>query len=185
MGTSDEIKRPVESMLSLLKSDFAADRRNPKGLLICALYRIAQACVNAPPLMRPIAILYIILYKIVTECVLGTEIHWRAKIGPSLRVYHGYGLVVNSGSILGARVVLRHGVTIGSKSESAVGAPVVGDDVDFGASAIVIGEITIGSRSIIGAGAVVTKNVPSDSIVVGNPARILQNTRPDGGEFES
>lgn len=156
-----------------IKSDFVANKKNPKGLFICVLYRLAHSCVDAPYFLKPAAYLFIALYKILTEYIIGTEIHWRATIGYGLTVYHGYGLVVNSDAVLGDYVVLRHGVTIGVKNSIDKAAPVIGCNVDIGASALIIGPVKIGNGCKIGAGTVVVKNIPENSVVVGNPGRVI------------
>jgi putative colanic acid biosynthesis acetyltransferase WcaB len=77
---------------------------------------------------------------------------------------------VNRGTVLGSDCVLRHGVTIGARRRGEW-PPRVGDRVVFGAHAIAIGAITIGDGAVIGAGAVVTRDVPAGAVMVGNPAR--------------
>lgn len=163
----------MASTWALIRSDLASDRRNPKGLFLCVLYRIAHSCVEWPNVMKPMAVLVILLYKLLTEYVLGSEIHWRATIGPSLRVYHGYGLVIHSNAIIGSNFTVRHGVTIGSKDEMGTQTPIIGDRVNVGASALIIGSHKLGDDVVVGAGAVVVGDVPAGSIVVGNPGRIL------------
>lgn len=166
------------TFISTVRRDLHANRGNPKGILLTVLYRLAHACVELPIYVRPIGWIYIALYKVVTEYILGVEIHWRATIGPGLTVFHGYGLVINSAAQIGKGCVLRHGVTIGvKKTHGNVGAPTIGDNVDIGASAIIIGPISVGDECVIGAGAVVVKDLYSGSVVVGNPARVVRNKK--------
>lgn len=113
------------------------------------------------------------LYKFVTEYVLGSEIHWRAEIGPGLRIYHGYGLVVHSNAKIGANCTLRQGVTLGSKDEDGIETPIIGNDVNIGASALIIGSLSIGDGAKIGAGAVIVSDVPAMASAVGNPAKVI------------
>jgi len=105
--------------------------------------------------------------------LIGIYLPLACSIGEGLRVFHGFGLVVHPASRIGKNVVLRHGVTIGSKCDDG-GAPVVGDGVDVGAGAILLGEISVGEGTHIGAGAVVTTTVPSGRVVVGNPGRVIK-----------
>jgi serine acetyltransferase len=162
------------SFLQTLQADFVANRRNPKGALLVLMYRIAHSCIGLPPHLAPIQWFTIFAYKILTEYILGTEIHWRSTFGPGLCVFHGYGLVVNSGTKAGKNCILRHNVTIGTKETSAdTGAPVIGNNVDIGASAIILGPIKIGDYCAIGAGCVVVKSLPIGAVAVGNPARII------------
>jgi serine acetyltransferase len=85
-------------------------------------------------------------------------------------------LVINDGTVFGANCTVRNSTTIGNKrlkDGSYSRAPRFGDRVDIGANAIIIGPITIGHDVQVGAGAVVLKDVPSNSIVVGNPGRVI------------
>lgn len=169
--TSSQSRR---SFVQMVKADLRANPRNPKGILLCLLYRLAHGVLLMPPLMRPLGLLYVGFYKLITEYVLGTEIHWRATIGPGMHISHGYGLVIHSNALIGQNPVLRHGVTIGVSHRGAHDdVPIIGDDVEFGANSIVVGKIRIGDRAKIGAGAVVVKSVPDDAVAVGNPARII------------
>ncbi len=90
------------------------------------------------------------------------ELPVSAVVGPGLLIHHGYGLVVNADAVIGSNVTLRHLTTIGATSR---GAPVIGDNVEFGSGVSVIGPIVIGSGSTIGAGAIVTKNIPEAAVV--------------------
>ena len=75
---------------------------------------------------------------------------------------------------LGCDVTLRHNTTLGARGEAVdAPAPVVGDRVDVGAGAIVLGDLKVGDDAVIGAGAVVVHDVPAGATVVGNPARVL------------
>lgn len=141
---------------------------------VTCLFRLAAYAHYGPSpwkyLFRPISV----FYKLYSEFLLGIELPARVKAGSGLRVYHGVGLVVHEDVVLGRNCTLRQGVTIGNKgSHEPRIVPVIGDNVEFGAGAIVIGGITIGDNSIIGAGVVVTKSVPANSIVVGDSPRII------------
>jgi serine acetyltransferase len=138
------------------------------------MYRLAHAHLSAPIYVKPITFIYLIFYKFFTEMIVGTEIHWRCKIGPGACVYHGYGLVINSETKIGSHVILRHGVTIGSKSAGIEQSPDIGDYVDVGAAAIILGQTKIGNRVIIGAGSVVLKDIPDDAVAAGNPCRVIR-----------
>lgn len=166
-------------VFKLIASDYHEDPRNWKGLLLLCLYRLAHSHLSAPRLLKPITFLYLIFYKAFSEIILGTEIHWRCEIGERARISHGYGLVIHSDAIIGKNVLLRHGVTIGMKRVNGViHAPVIGNNVNIGASALIIGDVSIGDNSEIGAGSVVVKDIPENSIVAGNPARIIGQVAP-------
>lgn len=92
-------------------------------------------------------------------------------------LFHGQALVVNQGVIIGENCTLRNSTTIGHKRQADgtfSPCPRIGNNVDIGANVVIIGDVEIGDNVIIGAGTVVTKSIPANSVVVGNPARILE-----------
>ena len=102
----------------------------------------------------------------------GIEIHPGATIGPRLVIDHGMGTVIGETAEIGADVLLYHNVTLGGvELAKKKRHPTVQDHVVIGAGAQVLGPITIGAHSRIGANAVVIKDVPSESVVVGVPGR--------------
>ncbi len=93
------------------------------------------------------------------------------KVAGGLFICHGFSTIISAKSI-GSNCWINQQVTIGYTSKTD--CPIIGNDVYVHAGAIVIGAITLGDNSVIGAGAVVTKNVPANCYVVGNPARIIR-----------
>jgi serine O-acetyltransferase len=110
----------------------------------------------------------------------GIEIHPGAKIGPGLFIDHGMATVIGETAEIGAYVTLYHNVTLGGVSlEKVKRHPTLEDHVVVGAGAQVLGPITIGAHSRIGANSVVVKDVPAHSVVVGVPGRvIISNGKP-------
>ncbi len=122
-------------------------------------------------------IVFRVFYLVVVVWILGVELHDEVCAGPGLIIYHGQALVVNGTVILGANCILRQSTTIGwTTSLDGVNskAPILGDNVDVGAQAVIIGPIMVGSNARIGAGSVVVKDVPPGAVVVGNPSRIVK-----------
>jgi serine O-acetyltransferase len=105
----------------------------------------------------------------------GVEIHPGAEIGHRVFIDHGMGIVIGETAVVGDDVLMYHGVTLGGVS-SATGRrhPAIGDRVSIGAGATVLGPLTIGADSVIGAAAVVVRDAPPGSLLVGAPA----TTRP-------
>lgn len=109
----------------------------------------------------------------------GIEIHPGAKIGPGLFIDHGMGVVVGETAEVGKCVTLYHGVTLGGTSLSkGKRHPTLEDHVVVGAGAKILGAITVGEKSRIGANAVVVKPVPPNSVVVGVPGQVVVRSRP-------
>lgn len=104
--------------------------------------------------------------------VTGAEIHPGATLADDVFIDHGLGVVIGETAIVGHRVVIYHGVTLGAR-KPMIGRrhPLVLDDVFIGAGAKVLGNIVIHSHVKIGANAVVLDDVPSNSTVVGVPAK--------------
>jgi serine acetyltransferase len=151
------------------------NKKNVKSFLILSMFRFGHAARSAPVHLTPLTLPYIVLYKIVTDVFLSINLPLSCEIGPAARIFHGYGLVIHWKTKIGSHVVLRHGVTIGMNSTfGAHRAPVIGNYVDIGAAAMILGNVTIGDRAVIGASAVVVKDVPEGAVVVGNPARIVR-----------
>src|SRR5215468_11967794 len=103
----------------------------------------------------------------------GIEIHPAAKLGPGLFIDHGMGVVIGETAEVGANVSLLQGVTLGGTSNKREKRhPTLADNVVVGAGAKIIGGFTIGAGSRIGAGSVVVREVPENSVVVGVPGRV-------------
>ncbi len=105
----------------------------------------------------------------------GIEIHPGAKIGKNLFIDHGTGVVIGETTIIGNNVMLYHGVTLGGTGkDKGKRHPTIKDGVLIGTGAKILGNITIGENSKIGANAVVLKDVPPNSTVVGIPGKIIK-----------
>jgi serine O-acetyltransferase len=109
----------------------------------------------------------------------GIEIHPGATIGPGLFIDHGMGVVIGETAEVGANVTLYHGVTLGGTSlTKGKRHPTLEDNVVVGTGAKVLGAITVGANSRIGANAVVIKPVPPNSVVVGVPGQVVVRSKP-------
>jgi len=146
------------------------------GLHALIAHRIAQPLwkLKIPLLPRVISQL--------SRFITGIEIHPGAIIGKGLFIDHGMGVVVGETAIIGNNVTLFQGVTLGGTGkETGKRHPTIGNHVVIGAGAKVLGNITIGDNSYIGANAVVLRDVPANSTVVGVPGHI---TKQDGKKID-
>jgi len=163
--------------MNYILCDWKNNTRNIKARLILASYRICTLAKNsrfAFILLLP----HLIMHRLLVEWILGVELPWKTEIGPGFIIYHGHALVINDGSKIGKNCTVRHCTSIGNKRNADLTfskSPVIGDNVDIGSHVCIIGPITIGNNVIIGAGSIVVKDIPSNSIVVGNPARIIKS----------
>ncbi|PYN14867.1 MAG: serine O-acetyltransferase, partial [Candidatus Rokuibacteriota bacterium] len=109
----------------------------------------------------------------VARFLTGIEIHPAATLGPGLFIDHGMGVVIGETAEVGENVTLLQGVTLGGTSlRRGKRHPTLGDNVVVGAGAKIIGAFKIGDGSRIGAGSVVVREVPTNSVVVGVPGRV-------------
>ncbi len=108
----------------------------------------------------------------VARWLTGIEIHPGAVIGRRFFIDHGMGVVIGETAEVGDDVMLYHGVTLGGRTrDGGKRHPTLEDGVAVGAGAKILGPITIGAGSVVGANAVVTKDAPADSVLVGVPAK--------------
>lgn len=119
-----------------------------------------------------------LMYRTGIQLPIGTQ------VGGGLQFKHFNGIVVNDGAVIGKNATIYNGVTIGENLKPGASGhnPVIDDNVVICTGAKVIGRIRIGRNSIIGANAVVTKDIPEDSVVAGIPARVIKS---GGGEYVS
>ena len=115
-----------------------------------------------------------------TRWLTGVEIHPGAVIGRRFFIDHGMGVVIGETAEVGDDVMLYHGVTLGGRTrEAGKRHPTLGDGVAVGAGAKILGPVVIGAGSAVGSNAVVTKDAPEDSILVGVPAKARRRTDRD------
>lgn len=142
------------------------------GLHAIWSYRLAHR-LWAVPALRGVARILSQLTRFLT----GIEIHPGATIGRRFFIDHGMGVVIGETAEIGDDVMLYHGVTLGGRSlEHGKRHPTLGNRVTIGAGAKVLGPVTIGDDSAVGANAVVTHDVPAESIATGIPAVVRART---------
>lgn len=104
-----------------------------------------------------------------------SDISCKARIGGGLIIIHGHDIVIGSKVVIGANCKILNGVTLGNK-DTEIGInqqPIIGDNVVIGTGAKILGRVIVGDNVRIGANSVVINDVPSNSVAVGVPARVI------------
>ncbi|XP_024004646.1 serine acetyltransferase 4 isoform X3 [Eutrema salsugineum] len=132
------------------------------------VYRVAHKL-----LIQGRELLALALQSRVSE-VFGIDIHPAARIGEGILLDHGTGVVIGETAVIGDRVSILHGVTLGGTGkETGDRHPKIGDGALLGACVTILGNIRIGAGAMVAAGSLVLKDVPSHSMVAGNPAKLI------------
>lgn len=112
----------------------------------------------------------------------GLEIPRGTKIGPGLYLGHAFNITVNESAVIGSNCNLHKGVTIGQENRGRrKGAPILGNCVWVGVNATIVGGIRVGDDALIAPGAYVNCDVPSHSVVLGNPCRVIPRDHATDG----
>lgn len=162
--------------LKVITQDWIINKGNVKARAVLVLFRLAYFVRHANKFIFLIGLPFLIFYRLSVEWLLGIELPWNLKLGKNAKIFHGMGLVINDQVRIGDNVTLRHTTTIGVKETGEFGSalvPVIGNNVDIGAHVVILGNVVVGDNVVIGAGTIVLKDIPADSVVVGNPARLL------------
>ena len=161
--------------LALLREDLQTHDRNlfEQGFWAVAVHRFGNWRMGFPKVLRaPMTVLYRILYKVV-EWTCGISLPYTVELGRRVRIWHHGGMILHARSI-GNDVTIRQNTTFGlARTGVVLQIPTIEDRVDIGCGACILGEITVGHDSRIGANAVVLKDVPPGVTAVGVPARLL------------
>ena len=156
-----------------IRADFAAHGRQwgSQGFWAMTVYRFGRWRYTIGPalLRKPMSLLYHVLYKWI-QVVAGIELPCEVPVGRNFVIDHFGGIVISGYARFGDNCRIRNGVVVGLARVSEPIAPTIGDNVDIGAGAKVLGNVRIGNNVSIGANAVVVRDVPDDHIAVGVPA---------------
>lgn len=107
----------------------------------------------------------------------GIELPYSAKLGRRVVIEHQGAIVIHGDCVIGNDCHIRQGCTLGNKTlDRPFDAPTLGDHVNVGAGAVILGKVTIGDGANVGANAVVVKDVPAGAMAVGVPAKIILAT---------
>jgi serine O-acetyltransferase len=165
-----------------IRADLAAHRGNwgAQGFWALVVYRFGRWTYALPhPLLRKgIGLFYRLAYKCV-QILTGIELPCEVVIGRNFVIDHFGGIVISGYARFGDNCRIRNGVVVGLCRVDDPCAPVIGNDVDIGAGAKLLGRITVGDHCLIGANAVVVRNVPPYSVAVGVPAVVRPRRRDE------
>lgn len=174
-------------MFENIRQDLRAHggRWGAQGFWALAVYRFGRwrYAVKPMPIRKLLSVVYKILYKLV-QIVTGIELPCEAEIGQNFVIDHFGGIIISGYARFGNNCRIRNGVVVGLKRMDDPVAPIIGDGVDIGAGAKLLGRIRIGNNVLIGANAVVITDVPDNSIAIGVPA-VIRTRSPTNRESGS
>jgi len=146
-----------------------------QGFWALAVHRFGNWRMSIPTklLRAPFSLLYKFLYRCV-EWTCGISLPYTVKVGRRVRIWHHGGMILHAASI-GDEVQIRQNTTFGvARTDHNFELPVIDDGVDIGVGACLLGDIHIGQHAVIGANAVVLKDVPAYAVAVGVPAKVVK-----------
>ena len=175
--TTDAHPAPPPGLFALMREDWAANGRDwsRPGLRALAVYRFGfwRMSVRSKWVRLPLSFVHHRLFRFCRNRY-GIELPHTVVVGRRVVIEHQHGIVVHGSVRIGDDCILRQGVTLGNKTmDRPHDAPRLGDRVNVGAGAKILGAVTIGDDAQIGANAVVVKDVPAGSTAVGIPARVI------------
>jgi serine O-acetyltransferase len=163
-------------------NDFRAHGRNwgAQGFWVMTVYRFGRWRYSVQPttLRKFFSLLYHLLFKFI-QIITGIELPCEVDIGRNFVIDHFGGIIISGYAKFGDNCRIRNGVVVGLRRVEEKCAPIIGDDVDIGAGAKLLGPIRIGNNVLIGANAVVLCDVPDNSVAAGVPARIMPRRPKD------
>ena len=165
-------------MFEIVREDYRTHGGLCPGFWALLVHRFGAWRYSVEPrfLRAPFYVLHRIAFTVV-QMLTGIELPAEVKIGRRLKIEHHSDIIINGTAQIGDDCVIRNGVTIGVRHTNEAGSPVLGNRVDVGAGAKILGAIRIGDDVGIGANAVVLGDVPVNAIAVGVPARIIERGR--------
>ncbi len=161
-------------LMALLAEDYRTNGRHllEPGFVAIAVHRLGNArmSVRTRLLRAPLTLAYLLLFTAV-NWLWGIDLPYTVRIGRRLRIWHHGGMVLGARAI-GDDVHLRHNTTFGVLNrQQLTGKPIIGNRVDIGVGACVLGAVTVGDDSVIGPNSVVLRDVAPGAVVMGIPAR--------------
>jgi serine O-acetyltransferase len=171
------------SLWQLWKEDLRTHQGDllSQGFWALSVHRLGNWRMGIRPRIArlPLSILYKFLYKFV-EWTCGISLAYTVRVGRRVHIWHHGGMILGARSI-GDDVHIRQNTTFGvvRRGDQRLLKPIIEDRVDIGCGAVIVGPVTIGHDSQIGANAVVLKDVPPHSLAAGVPAKIIKTLTPE------
>jgi serine O-acetyltransferase len=171
-------------MFETIRQDLRAyeGRWSAQGFWVMLVYRFGRwrYQVRPVPVRKMFSFIYKVLFKFV-QIATGIEFPCETEIGRNFIIDHFGGIVISGYAKFGDNCRIRNGVVVGLRHVEDKRAPTIGNNVDIGSGAKVLGPIRIGNNVLIGANAVVMIDVPDNSIAVGVPAVVKPREMSDAG----
>jgi serine O-acetyltransferase len=170
---------PELNLWQQIREDWEAHGRDwtRPGFRAVAIQRFGAWRMTVEPILlrAPLSVLYRSLFRKVRNTY-GIELPYTVKLGRRVVFEHQHGIVIHGNCVIGDDCIIRQGVTLGNRYlDRPLEAPVLGDRVNVGAGAKVLGQVHLGDGASVGANAVVLKDVPAGETAVGIPAKILKS----------
>jgi serine O-acetyltransferase len=173
---------PGIGLLALLREDLRNHGGTvfEQGFWAVAVHRFGNWRMGFPrPIRAPLTFLYRVMFLLV-ECAAGISLPYTIRLGRGVRIWHHSGIILHARSI-GDGVQIRQNTTMGIVSvDRPHDIPTIGNRVDIGCGACILGGVTVGDDCKIGANAVVITDIPPGSTAVGIPARVVRRSAPGG-----
>jgi serine O-acetyltransferase len=174
LGAKDQ-NPPGITLRALLAEDFETHGRDPlsPGFWALAVCRFGNWRMSRPRYVRPPLT---VAYRFARQAAIALwaiDIPYNSTVGRRLRIDHHGGFFLGALSV-GDDVIIRHTATIGLIRRGARRAPVIGNRVEIGPGACIVGDVVVGDDAFIGPNTVVTTDVPAGSAALGNPSRIVE-----------
>ncbi|MEG3894249.1 MULTISPECIES: DapH/DapD/GlmU-related protein [unclassified Microcoleus] len=181
IASENRVEAPVVGLWQQIKEDWIAhggDWTKP-GFRAVAVQRFGVWRMQVQPILlrAPLSIIYRSLYRKIRNTY-GIDLPYTVKLGRRVVIEHQGAIIIHGYCTIGDDCVLRQGVTLGNRYlDKPLEAPRLGDRVNVGAGAKILGGVTLSDDVNIGANAVVLSDVPAGKTAVGIPAKIIQSTK--------
>ncbi|MEZ2236825.1 serine O-acetyltransferase [Microcoleus sp.] len=181
IGSANQVENPPLGLWEQIKEDWIAHGRDwtKPGFRAVAVQRFGVWRMKVEPklLRAPLSILYRSLYRKVRNTY-GIDLPYTVKLGRRVVIEHQSAIIIHGHCTIGDDCFIRQGVTLGNRYlDKPLESPQLGDRVNIGAGAKILGKVNLGDDVNIGANAVVLSDIPAGQTAVGIPAKILQSTK--------